>query len=285
MEYRNLEHVGFEELFAGFQRAFSDYDISFGKEEVRSMLRRRGYDPRLSFGAFDGGEMVAFTFNGIGKYDGRPTAYDTGTGTVKEYRGQGIAGEIFRHSLPHLRDAGIEQYLLEVLQTNQRAIGVYCRMGFEVTREFDCFRQSVDEISGLRVGEEMRHACEIIPVDAETVAAMSGFCDFAPSWQNDLSSIERGAADLVCLGAYMEGEAAGYCVFDPTTGDLTQIAVGQEWRRGGVGRLLLAKALEGMRTSFVKILNVDSEDVTLPAFLAGHNIPLASRQYEMILPL
>lgn len=116
VEIRNLENADFDTLFDAFERAFADYAISFGKEEVRSMLVRRGYDSRLSFAALDDGEIVAFTLNGIGIFNGIPTAYDAGTGTVSEYRGRGIAGKIFSYSLPYLKESGVRQYLLEVLQ-------------------------------------------------------------------------------------------------------------------------------------------------------------------------
>lgn len=53
MEIRSLEHIGFDTLFRGFENAFSDYEISFDKEEVRSMLIRRGYESSLSFAAFE----------------------------------------------------------------------------------------------------------------------------------------------------------------------------------------------------------------------------------------
>ena len=62
MEIHNLKGIDFDTLFAAFEMAFSDYDIHFEKEEVRSMLQRRGFDPLLSFAAFDQGSIVAFTF-------------------------------------------------------------------------------------------------------------------------------------------------------------------------------------------------------------------------------
>ena len=69
------------------------------------MLKRRGYNPQLSFAAFDNDEIVAFTLNGTGTFNGVLTAYDTGTGTIKQYRGQSIAGKIFTHSLPFLKES------------------------------------------------------------------------------------------------------------------------------------------------------------------------------------
>lgn len=281
MEIRNLEYTDFDTLFHAFERAFSDYEIHFEKEEVRSMLQRRGYNPKLSFAAFIKNEIVAFTLNGTGTFNGIPTAYDTGTGTVKEYRGQNLAGTIFTHSIPFLREAGIRQYLLEVLQNNEKAIAVYRRMNFEVVRKFDCFRQTIKQIDLQQANRE----CMVKPVNTEALGLTQQACDFIPSWQNSIESIERGTAKLTCLGAFLDGKMVGHCVFDVHTGDLSQIAVGKEFRRKGIGSRLLQEVTGRIRTDFIKVLNVDSETSALPAFLQSRNIPLASKQYEMILPL
>lgn len=278
MEIRNLEHTDFDTLFRGFERAFSDYAIHFDKEEVRSMLKRRGYNSRLSFAAFEDDEIVAFTLNGTGLFDGIATAYDTGTGTAKEYRGQGLAGKIFNHALPFLKDAGIGQYLLEVLQNNSNAIAVYRRMDFKTTREFDCFRQSIENIVNPKATDV---DCTIEPVDIDFVRDAQSFCDFGPSWQNSMESIERGEAGLIFLGATIKGIPAGYCVFDPISGDLTQIAVKNEYRRRGIASRLLDEAIKRMKTDFVKVINVAADNRTLPSFLESKNITLTSKQFEM----
>lgn len=281
MEIRNLEHTDFDTLFHGFEKAFADYEIHFEKEEVRSMLKRRGYNPQLSFAAFDKGEIIAFTLNGTGTFKGVPTAYDTGTGTVKEYRGQSIAGKIFTYSLPFLKEAGISQYLLEVLQNNQKAIGVYRRMNFEVTREFDCFRQTIKQIDNRKVNTD----CIIEQVDTNSIKQAQHYCDFNPSWQNSMESIERGISELTCLGAFLNGKMVGYCVFDVHTGDLSQMAVQSEYRRKSIASRLLQETLVRLETDFIKVLNISSDNPTMPTFLQSKDIPLASKQFEMVLPL
>ena len=281
MEIRNLEHTDFETLFHGFEKAFADYEIHFEKEEVRSMLRRRGFNPKLSFAAFENDEIIAFTLNGIGTFNGIPTAYDTGTGTVKQYRGQNIAGKIFTYSLPFLQKAGISQYLLEVLQNNQKAITVYRRMNFEVTREFDCFRQTKELIDNQKINT----SCIIKPINSHSVRQAQHDCDFNPSWQNSIESIERGISELTCIGAFLDEKMVGHCVFDAHTGDLTQLAVSNAYRRKGIASRLLQEAIAGLKTDFIKILNIHSENQTMPAFLKSKNIPLASKQFEMVLPL
>lgn len=276
-----MEHTDFDTLFHGFENAFADYEITFEKEEVRSMLKRRGYNPKLSFAAFTDNEMVAFTLNGTGTFNGIPTAYDTGTGTVKAYRGQGIAGKIFTHSIPFLKEAGIRQYLLEVLQNNQKAITVYRRMDFKATREFACFRQTIEQI----VNRQWNTGSIIKRVDTDAVRQAQTCCDVSPSWQNSIDSIERGISDLTCLGAFLDGKMVGHCVFDGHTGDLTQIAVQSGYRRKGIASRLLQEAIGHLKTDAIKILNIDTENQTMPAFLKSKNIPLASKQFEMLLPL
>ena len=283
MEIRSLEHIGFDTLFRGFENAFSDYEIHFDKEEVRSMLSRRGYDPRLSFAAFDEGRIVAFTLNGIGHFNGVKTAYDTGTGTAKDYRGQGLAVEIFNYSLPLLKEAGVRQYLLEVLQGNHKAINVYRRLQFVTKREFDCFRQSIAEISSLDTS--MRYAdIRVEIVDTDIIRAAGAFCDFYPSWQNSIESIERGRGGLTCISAFHSDRLVGYCVSDSATGDLTQLAVNREYRRGGIATRLLRETMARMSTDFIKVLNIPSDDTSLHRFLADKNINLKNRQFEMVLP-
>lgn len=246
------------------------------------MLTRRGYVPRLSFGAFDNGAIIAVTLNGIGMFNGVSTAYDTGTGTVKEYRGQGIAGKIFNHSIPYLKEAGIRQYLLEVLQDNTKAISVYSRMQFKTTRQFDCYRQTIDKVSRyMSVDDE----CIIKPVGMDFIRQAQSFCDFIPSWQNSMESIERGKSGLKYLGATIGRAAVGYCVFDPATGDITQIAVRKDYRRRSIGTRLFQEAVRGMETDFVKVLNVSADNHEMPSFLKNVNVDLASRQFEMLLQL
>ena len=282
MEIRSLENIDFDTLLRGFENAFSDYEVVFDKEEVRSMLIKRGYESSLSFAAFVDDEIVAFTLNGIGRFSGILTAYDTGTGTVKDFRGQGIAGKIFYHSLPFLKEAGIKRYLLEVMQNNHKAINVYRKMGFETTREFDCFRQNITEIRNPEpTGADTSIRVETI--DADAVNEATTFCDFIPSWQNSFESIERGKSGLTCIGAFHSDRLVGYSVIDTTTGDLTQIAVARNFRRRGIASLLLQKAMSMMKTDFIKVLNIPDDDSTLHGFLSDKNIPLMNRQYEMIL--
>lgn len=277
---KSLNNICLDELFEAFEQAFADYEVQLNKVELLTMLKRRGFESKFSFGAFDGNKIVSFTCNGIGNFYGTPTAYDTGTGTLKDYQGKGLATQVFKYSIPHLKALGIKEYLLEVLQHNIGALSVYRKLGFEVTREFYYFKLENNQISKTIRTLDFPYTLKSIKIDEYD--SIPNFWDFKPSWQNSIEAIERGLEDFICLGVFSEGNLIGYGVFDPISGDVTQIAVDKRFRRRGVGSLLFQKMLESNKHSSIKVINTDIECHSITAFLQSKNIEPAGKQFEMI---
>ncbi|MDR2038578.1 MAG: GNAT family N-acetyltransferase [Bacteroidales bacterium] len=280
MEIKSLGRTDFNTIFEAFSSAFADYELQLNKVQLQAMFRRRGFDPGLSFAAFEGNRIVAFTCNGTGNFNGVPTAYDTGTGTLKEYRGKGLATKIFEYSIPHLSKANIRQYLLEVLQHNTKAVSVYKNLGFEVTREFNYFTQRNEEIHN-----EIKRSvipCSIRQIEIEKFSSIPDFWDFYPSWQNSFESIKRAIDGFISLGAFIENKLTGYCVFEPVSGDITQIAVDQPYRRKGIASLLLHEIIKLNRHDSVKVINADISCNSITDFLKVKNIDIKGKQFEMI---
>lgn len=280
MEIRSLAGIGFETLFAAFAEAFADYEMQLDEAQFSRMLRRRGFVPELSFAAFDEERIVAFTLNSIGNYEGIPTAYDTGTGTLAAYRGKGLATRIFEHSIPHLKRANVGRYLLEVLQHNTIAVSVYRKLGFEVSREFNYFSQDTTRIDSRAANPDFPFC--IRRIDTAEYGSLSRFWDFRPAWQNSPESVERASDDLIGLGLFVGDELAGYSIFEPDSGDITQIGVGKEYRRRGVGSALLREMTGLSRSGGVKVVNADTTCDAITRFLEKCNIPVRGRQFEMI---
>lgn len=280
MEIGSLGNTSFDNIFRAFEQAFADYEVQNNKEQLRSMLTRRGFDPDLSFAAFENDEIAAFTLNGVGDYNGMPTAYDTGTGTLKQYRGQGLATKIFEHSIPYLRRHGIKQYLLEVLQHNSNAVSVYRKLGFETTREFNYFIQDNSQIHNEIEVADIQYSIRHISIPE--MNSVSEFWDFYPSWQNSFEAIRRAATDFICLGAFMDNDLRGYCVFEPVSGDITQIAVHEQYRRKGIASLLLKEMTGLNKYNTLKVLNTDVSCDSITAFLEAKNIQARGKQFEMI---
>ncbi|MBW9277316.1 GNAT family N-acetyltransferase [Bacteroides fragilis] len=280
MEIKSLSNTTLDKLFEAFEQAFADYEVQLNKAELLIMLKRRGFNPKASFGAFDGDKLVSFTCNGIGDFYGKPTAYDTGTGTLKDYQGRGLATQVFEYSIPHLKESGVEEYLLEVLQHNTGALSVYRKLGFEIIREFYYFKQKNKQING--VVKTLNSPYILKPIKVSEHNSIPFFWDFKPSWQNSFVAINNTLKDFICLGVFSESKLVGYGVFEPVSGDVTQIAVAKEHRRKGIGSLLFQKMLESNKHNSIKIINTDIDCNSITAFLKSKNIEPAGKQFEMI---
>lgn len=281
MEIKSLGNTSFDDLFTAFEQAFADYELQLNKNEHAKMLKRRGYNPGLSFGAFDGDRIVSFTCNGIGDFYGIPTAYDTGTGTLKDYRGQGLATQVFEYSIPYLKEAGISQYLLEVLQHNTGAVSVYRKIGFEVTREFYYFKSEKEQIINEEKTIDQPYVLRPININ-EYTELIPAFWDFEPSWQNSIESVNRSAEDFICLGIFTDEKLIGYSVFEPSSGDITQIAVDKGYRKKGFGSLLFNGMISSNHGDTIKIVNTDIRCDSITNFLKAKNIEPKGKQFEMM---
>lgn len=280
MEIKSLNNICLDELFEAFEQAFADYEVQLNKVDLSTMLKRRGFDPKVSFGAFDENKLVSFTCNGIGNYYGKPTAYDTGTGTLKDWQGKGLATRVFEYSIPHLKKLGIEEYLLEVLQHNTGALSVYRKLGFEATREFYYFTSRNEQVN--RTVKTLEFPYTLKPIKINEYNSIPSFWDFKPSWQNSLEAINRTLNDFICLGVFSESKLIGYGVFEPVSGDVTKIAVDKQYRRKGIGSLLVQNMLKNNKHSSIKFINTDIECNSITAFLKSINIEPAGKQFEMI---
>ena len=280
MKIKSLASSDSDDIFKAFEQAFAGYEVQLDKLQLETMFKRRGFDKTLSFAAFDGNKIVSFTCNGIGGYEGELTAYDTGTGTIENYRGKGLATRIFEYSIPYLKDAGIRQYLLEVLQHNTNAVSVYRKLGFEVTREFNYFNQENRAVVNEFTEPDFPHSVRNLGI--EEIRSVSAFWDFYPSWQNSMESIKRAEEDFIILGVFTEDELVGYTVFEPVSGDVTQIAVDVNYRRRGVASLLLREIMKLNRNNSVKVINTDISCDSITGFLISKNIPVRGKQFEMM---
>jgi ribosomal protein S18 acetylase RimI-like enzyme len=279
IKIKSLENTPADELFIAFNKAFTDYERQWNYEEFLKMLIRRGFRSDISFGAFDKDELVSFTLNGFGKFNGIQSAYDTGTGTILDYRGKGLATDIFYHSMPFLKSHSVDQYVLEVLQHNEKAISVYKKIGFKIGRELNYF---ISEKESLKINLKPTEF-EFREMDFSYLNEMQSLCSFNPSWQNTFTSIERCKSDFEFIGAFAQDKLIGFGIVEPTSGDIPQFAVRDSFQRKGIGTHIFGELVKRILHSNVKIINTPKEDYRLTEFLSSMNFHPSGSQYEMIL--
>src|ERR1051326_7098886 len=281
MEYRFLQKEIFPQLYSTFINAFSDYVVKMqpSEEQFLEMLTRRGIRYDLSVGAFSGHQLVGFNLNALDLWKGRLTVYDTGTGVIPEYRGQGIASRIFAFSLPKLKQASAQQYLLEVIDTNVSAIRVYEKAGFREIRKLESFK-----LSGSVTRSPMQYSTETqLRIESEPDWELfQSFWDWEPAWQNSINSIKRSLDIKAVVCAYSEGRCVGYAVVYPSNGDIPQLAIDKGYRRRGIGtRLLQSLEMQIKREQTGRMINIDASAEGTLRFCEAVGMKKIVNQYEM----
>jgi len=278
--FRTLEDTDRDTLHKAFVNGFSDYqvkmDLPFWKFE--RMLLRRGFDPHISIGAFDGEALVGFVFNGLRQWQGKHTAYDQGTAVVPEYRRRGITSDMLSQLKPLLKKKQVEQYLLEVLTVNESAFALYKKQGFEVQREFTCCRLPLDQV-------KKKEAYPVTRVEKIDFDSVRTFWDFEPSWQNSVDSI-CSMPDAFAYFQACEGAAViGYGVIEIASGDIPQLAVNPLHRGRGIAGSLLAAMADNVQAAALNVLNVQTGIQSAEGFLYGAGFAPTVGQYEMLMSL
>lgn len=140
MEIRALQATSLPKIVTCLVQAFSNYYIKMPTEVSywKQRFKNARVDFSLSFGMFDKEKLVAFIINGVDKQYGQLTAFNTGTGVLEAYRGQALVDQLYNHAFPHFLQSNIHTCTLEVIQKNKRAIRVYKRIGFQVTKSLQC---------------------------------------------------------------------------------------------------------------------------------------------------
>ena len=285
LDLRTLGKVPIEDLHATFLEAFSDYLVKIYVPlwKFETMTRRRGMVPEMSVGAFAGDRLVGFIFNGVRQWDGRLTAYDTGTGVVPEFRRQGATTRMFGHTLDRLREGGIEQYLLEVIKDNDPAGDLYRKQGFHLVRGLNCYVTSKDAfpVIDAPAGVDLVD----LPMDALGWDGLKTFWDFQPSWQNSVDSIMAVPETLAAVTAVVDGQVVGYGIVEPRTGDLPQLAVSSDRRSEGIGRAILGRLAGLTEAEDLVALNLEETSEAANAFIEAVGFAPYTAQYEMVLKL
>lgn len=281
--YKSLENINIEILHKTFIDAFSDYQVKIDLPlwKFQRMLQRRGYVPDISIGAFKDEKLVGFVLNGFRNWNGKPTVYDTGTGVMGEYRRQGLTSNMLVNIRELLKEKGVKQYLLEVIQSNTSAVNLYKKQGFKIIRDFACFQIDKKKYN-LATMYKVEHADRI---DPKNWGKLINIWDFEPSWQNSIDSINAVSDTFIYSFVRLDDNIVGYGIIDKKTGDIPQIAVHKHYRHRGIARSLVSDLLENTESSKVSVLNVDDQSESTKDFLYKLGFEYSVGQYEMILDL
>lgn len=276
-----LDETYFLAVYDAFVAAFADYVMPFdlSEQQFRNHIALNAVDLKSSVGMIEDENLVAFTLNGFGLWNGRRTVYDAGTGVLPEFRRRGLGLTMFDVMLPIFKDRGYEQCLLEVVTTNENAVSMYEKLGFGKTRTL-----SLLELNGeVKFGPDAMIAVELRDIDHPDWELLQTFWDGDPSWQNSASAIERSRLNKRFIGAFHEDDCLGYIVYSSNNCRIAQMAVDPNYRGLGIGSLLLKKLLvEHSGDSAPQVVNIDRSLHEAMTFFENRGFKTKLSQFEMI---
>ena len=110
-------------------------EVRTSLEEEVEFIRKNREDPRaLMLLAFvDGKHAGSCSFGGASERNRMRHRCTVGISLYRDFWGQGIGTTLMNEILAGAKTAGYEQAELEVVSTNEAAIGLYKKLGFETT--------------------------------------------------------------------------------------------------------------------------------------------------------
>lgn len=271
MEKRLINQENFSDLHAAFCQAFSGYKVNLNpsKDEFDRRLHSKLHvDYALSAAAFDGDDMVGFILHTSNIYEGIPTAFNGGTGVIPGFRNQKTGEELYEFLLPKIIEKSLARVLLEVIDTNQKAIRLYEKIGFSYRRKFQCYK----------LEKPLKYRTNMTVVEGALSDINDDFADFEPSFIDSKAQLLRGAEKTLVIK--LEGQVAGYLVFQPTQGRVSQLAVSRLFRHEGVGRALL-EAAQKISEKKLTVINVPEDELGFHHFLIKSGFENQVNQFEM----
>ena len=272
-EFHSLENRSFEEISACFNQAFSDYPIPLHltADALKMVLEKSRTDRKASCGAFFQGELIGFIFHSSGFYRGCSAAFDVGTGIVPSHRGKGVFSRLLEYSLQNLRQSGIEKYFLEVLQENERAVSVYMKKGFRITRSFSVLKAPDPSPFPHAEAKDLKNA-DLPEFEQKNIR---GCLIPEPSFEHSPDILHAHPELYRVLFAEREDRVSAFCIFTADSGDIVSMGwSGPDDFQAAVTQLVV-------RFPGLTIKNVDMRAAETLSLLRKLGFTEAARQYEM----
>ncbi len=268
MEVRSLQDTPLQTIVDCLLISFEDYFVPMPTQLGFWEDRFKGarVDLGLSFGCFEQERLVGFIINGIDDHLGNLTAFNTGTGVIPNHRGKKVVDQIYDFAIPVLQKAGVQKCALEVVQANDRAVRVYERIGFHITKKFLCFKGQLPAAN---------EVLEVQTIPFSEVAARNKPFHHYYSWDNMNAAVTTaGLIYTTYIVRDQTGEEVGYFTMNSKNGYLAQYESFQDDFNP------LLKGISQIRRE-VRINNVDIERADVVIFLLAAGLDNHIDQFEM----
>ena len=271
------------QMYHAFIESFSDYPVSFEMNLEgfqKKFIEKLNLDFNCSAGAFIEGQLAAFVFSTINNYEGLKTAYNGGTGVLPSFRGRGFTPAIWDFLVPRFRAQDVKRCVLEVLTSNDRAIDIYEKIGFQKVKRFKCFRLLPYRYTAGYAGQGL---LEFRNADKPKWSEYSAFFDYSPSFIDSQAMVDQNLDNEDIIEAYQNDQLVGYIIFQSPIGRISHLAVSPEFRNEGIGTRLIGMAYKASRNKYLTVINLPENAKSAIRFLTNLGFENQLDQYEMSL--
>lgn len=277
MEIRTLQHCSIDQILAAFNESFSDYKVplQLTRDQLLNKMNSERVDLAWSVGAFRDDKLVGFILHGFDTISNKKILYNAGTGVIPAARGGGLSGRMYDFLMPSLRANQIDSVILEVITENDPAIRSYGKSGFRTGRRLICYKGGIKATKNEDVVMEEMKYCDW--------EKLRSFWDFTPTWQNSVNTIEKLGSVCKRYGAYINGQLAGYLVFNPVSKRVHQFGVDPTYRRQKIASTMFNHI--GEPGNGISLINVEKNSTASNRFLESIGLVKFIEQQEMKLVL
>lgn len=206
MELKRGDQLSVAQLTEAWNLGYTGYfiPIHFTEPQLSHWMEAGSFDLSRSLVLMDDQSPAGFSFLGVRGVRG----WIGGFGISPDYRGKGLAGQLFRDHVALFRESGLESVHLEVLVENW-AQKVYAGAGFTVSRRLSILQGTLPRLSP----QEGQGVQEGSP---DQLLALSPRLHGAhpPVWQREPASLTVSMpANSHALYTGPEGEPTGYLLY------------------------------------------------------------------------
>lgn len=189
-----------------FNFSFSDYVIKFvlTEESLSQKIQGDGISMDHSIGIYnenDENKLEGFVLLAPDNFKNPTKLYNSATGVIPTARGNKLIEKSISQMKSTFKENGIKSIVLEVIQTNPRAIKVYENCGFKITRELHSYKGDLNRDSLLKylnsnnendiIIEKVENLTEDIINFIENDDPQQQQPRMNPSWSNTNQVIQR----------------------------------------------------------------------------------------------
>jgi len=208
VEIKRLSECTLEQATEAWNKGFEGYqfDMTTTVEAFSRRMELEGLSEQLSVVAFSDGAPVGIVLNGTRKSGGRKIGWNGGTGVAKDWRKRGVGIQLMEKTLQILKDEAVDIATLEAISGNDKAIGLYKKLGYEIVD--DLFFMKLDgAISEKNGGDSAPY--HIRKAEPEEIGSLPFYRGDFP-WQIQWQSVRDGVGRIV---ADTKGRDIGYALF------------------------------------------------------------------------